>query len=203
MKKQQKLKYRFNIVDVLLILVVIAIVFVVYYFVAGRNGGGSQNENTIHYTIELKTVDKDYLDNITVGDKVIETVRNRTVGKVVDVEIGPSWTHTTNMETGEITKRYYPPVNLQDNDEALDEAPLDEELVTPSDEDNENVENEQDTPDPIYDYYNVRLTVEADADYTGAAYSIGGYDIVVGQMVYFRIPKFSSAGYCVALEVIE
>lgn len=198
MKKQQKSKYRFNIVDVLLILVVVAIVFVVYYFVAGRSENGSQSENTIRYTIELKTVDKDYLDNITVGDKVIETIRNRTVGKVVDVEIEPSWTHTTNIETGEISKTYYPPINVQDNDEALTD-----ESVTPTDEVDENSENVQEIPDPIYDYYNVRLSVEAAADYTGSAYSIGGYEIVVGQMVYFRIPRFSSAGYCVALDVIE
>ncbi len=195
MKKQQKSKYRFNIIDVLLILVLIAVIGVIYYFVAGRDDKASQGEKIINYTIELKTVDKDYLDSIQIGDKVIETVRNRTIGKVVDVEYGPSWAVTTNTETGEMIKSYYPAINLP-----LQEEPGDEEQG----EQGALLEEEEISEiEPVYDYYNVLVTVESDADYTGSSYSIGGFEVVVGEMIYFRLPHFANSGYCISLEEIE
>ncbi len=189
MKKQQKSKYRFNIIDVLLILVLAAVAAVIYYFVSARVASGAESDKKIQYTVEVRTVDKDYVDNIELGNTVIETVRNRTIGTVVGVDVGPSWQITTNTLTGEMSKQYYPPINAPVQ-EPEEEDSSEEDVITPPEE-------------LLYDYYNVRITIEAEADYTGSSYSIGGYEVVVGENVYFRTPHFTSNGYCVSLEAVE
>ena len=199
MKKQQKSKYRFNIIDVLLIVVALAVAAVAYYFISDKASGGGK-DNTIRYTVELKDVDKNYIDSILEGDTVIETVRNRTVGKIVDVEVTPAWIITTNIQTGEVSKQFYPAINIPDETVSdLEESSETEETEeTVSETNDESVQEE-----PIYDYYNVRVTIEADAEYTGSRYSIGGYEVVVGERVYFRTPHFTSDGFCVSLETLE
>jgi len=145
---------------------------------------------------------KDYIDNIenSVNKEVVETIRNGVIGKLVDVSVEPAWTVTTDMETGEMKKSYYPNLNapVEDETDAVenDESVEDEIGETVTDESGEDVE-------ALYDYYNVRLTIEADMQYTGSSYSVGGYEIVVGHPVYFRIPQFVGSGYCIFLEGVE
>ncbi len=203
--KKQKSKYRFNLIDALLIVLIVAVLGAIYYFVSGNNGlfsGKSTNVHKMQYVVELKTVDKDYIDNIenSVNKEVVETIRNGVIGKLVDVSVEPAWTVTTDMETGEMKKSYYPNLNapVEDETDAVenDESVEDEIGETVTDESGEDVE-------ALYDYYNVRLTIEADMQYTGSSYSVGGYEIVVGHPVYFRIPQFVGSGYCIFLESVE
>ena len=210
--KGQKSKYRFNLIDAILIVLIIAVLCVIYYFVSGNNGifskGNDKNTHTMRYVIELKTVDKDFVDNLedSVNKELIETIRNGIIGKVVKVDVTPAWTVTTDVETGEMKKNFYPAINvsssLDEPDANKDEAVTDEETI--QDKIGETVTDEEQEPEaPVYDYYNVRLTIEADMQYTGNSYSVGGYDIVVGHPVYFRLPSYIGSGYCIFLEEVE
>ena len=205
--KKQKSKYRFNLIDVVLIVLIIAVLGGIYYFVSGNDGifsrKSDENEHKMRYVVELKTVDKDYIDNIenSLNKDVIETIRNGVIGKLVGVDVSPAWTVTTNIQTGEMKKSYYPAINRPDviveQEESVEDNLTEEEIgETVTDEISEEEE-------PIYDYYNVRLTIESDMQFTGSSYSVGGYEIVVGHPVYFRLPLFISSGYCLLLEELE
>mgnify|MGYP003293873812 CR=1 FL=1 len=203
--EKQKSKYRINLIDVLIVLLILAVLGGIYYFVSGENGailkGSNKDIHNVKYVIELKTVDKDYVDNIAVGDTVTETIRSGNVGKIVGVEVSPAWTVTTNTETGEMLKSYYPPINVSNEDEL--ETEPDDSL---SDEDEiviEKTVTDDAAQELLYDYYNVRITVESEMEYTGSSYSIDGYDIIVGNLVYFRLPHYVGAGYCISLDVLD
>lgn len=206
--KGQKSKYRFNLIDAILVVLIVAVFCVIYYFVSGSNGlfsrGNEKNESIMKYVIELKTVDKDYVDNLenSIGQELVETIRNGAIGKIISVDVEPAWTVTTDVETGEMKKNYYPAINIPEKQDVVDPVENSEEATeeeigeTVTDETIEEIE-------PIYDYYNVRLTIEADMKYTGNSYSVGGYDIVVGHPVYFRVPEFVGSGYCIYLTEAE
>jgi hypothetical protein len=200
--EKQKSKYRFNIIDVLLIVLILGVLGGIYYFVSGDGGaflkGAIKDTHDVRYVIELKTVDKDYVDNILIGDNVTETIRSGNIGRIVDVEVSPAWAITTNVETGEMLKSYYPPINAPTDDESED--------VDNTDSDTESIEKtvtDDGDDELIYDYYNVRITVESEMQYTGTSYAIDGYDVVVGNLIYFRIPHYVGSGYCISLEVVE
>lgn len=212
--KKQKQVYRFNIIDAILIVLIIAVAAAILYFVTGDNGIFAKSKNdsktTVHYVVELKTVDKDYLKNIVVGDEVTETIRSGNVGKIIDIDVEPSWTVTTNTETGEMKKSYYPPINVPQTPETDCTVEVEDSEAADASEENdlepigETVTDENlNFPELEYDYYNVRLTIEAEMDYTGTSYTVGGYGIVVGYPIYFRTPTYVGSGYCIAFDVIE
>ncbi len=177
-------KHRFNIIDVLIILVIVSVVAVMYYFTVARNNVVTNNEVTIEYTVELKTVRSDHTDNIKKGDKVVETVRDQQIGEVVAVDIVPSYNTVTNADTGEMFISQYPAINAQ------------------------NTQEEQSSEDTIpqeellYDYYNVRVTIRQNVKKSEVGYSINGFDVVVGELVHFRVPEYVNSGYCVSIREI-
>ncbi len=210
--KKQKQVYRFNIIDAILIVLIIAVVAAILYFVTGDNGIFAKTKNdskiTAHYIVELKTVDKDYLKNIVIGDEVTETIRSGYVGKIVDIDIEPSWSVTTNTETGEMKKNYYPPINAPQISEGDCNVEVEDTEEVEASEETETIgdtvtDENNNFPELEYDYYNVRLTIEAEMDYTGNSYTVGGYGIVVGYPVYFRTPTYVGSGYCIAFDVVE
>ncbi len=200
--KNQKSAYRFNFIDVLLIVVLIAVLGVIYYFVAGRNSISAGNKligegksEKLRFVIELKTVDKDYVEKIETDFKnsasVIETVRNTNIGKIVDLKITPSRIITENTETGERTLVEYPAVNESNN--------------TPSDteKNDESDDSTDETETPIYDFYNVKITVETDASKSDKGFATDSFNISIGTEINFRIPHFVGTGNCISYEVVE
>lgn len=211
--KKQKQVYRFNLIDAILIVLIIAVAAAILYFVTGDDGifakAKNDSKSKVHYVVELKTVDKDYLKNIIVGDSVTETIRSGNIGKIIDIKIEPSWTITTDTETGEMKKSYYPPINApQTSEDCTVEVEDSEENATLDENDLETIgetvtDENQNFPELEYDYYNVRLTIETEMDYTGSSYTVGGYGIVVGYPVYFRTPTYVGSGYCIGFDVVE
>ena len=180
MSNKQK-KHRFNIIDAFIIFVVLAVVAVMYYFTVARNDVVSNNEVPIEYVVELKTVFKDHVDNIKVGDKVVETVRDEHIGEVVSVEIVPSYNIATNTDTGEMYISKYPPLNAPSS-EVGSETISEEELE--------------------YEYYNVRVKIRQTVKKTTTGYSINGFDVVIGELVHFRVPEYVNSGYCISIAEI-
>ena len=137
MKAKQK-KYRFNIIDVLIILIILAIGVVMYYYMGARNTVASNLEVDLEYVVELKTVHRDYLDNISIGDKVVETVRDQQIGEIIDIKVSPAYNIATNTDTGDMYISYYPQINT----------------------DGEVTEGAEGTQtEPEYEYYNLKVTV--------------------------------------------
>ena len=179
-----KTKHRFNIIDVFIIILLIAIVAVMYYFTIARNSVNANSEVTVDYIIELKTVRADHIDKILVGDKVVETVRDQQIGEVISVEVVPAYNTVTNNDTGETFISVYPALNAYSSDEnSEDVTVIDEELV--------------------YDYYNVKVTIRNDVKKSDKGYNVNGFDVIVGEQVYFRVPNYVSSGYCIRVEEVN
>ncbi len=162
-------KYKFNIIDVLIILTIIAIGVVMYYYMSARNTIATNLEVDLEYTVELKTVHIDYLDKINLGDNAVETVRDQQIGEVVDIEISPSYVTAINAITGETYKQEYPAVQLEPDAE------------------------------PQCEYYNVKVTIRDTFKRSDSGYKINAFELVIGEMVHFRVPHFVGEGYCISI----
>ena len=205
-------KFRFNIIDVLLILLVLAVVGVMYYFTVARNSVASNSEATIDYVVELKTVRREHIDNINICDTVVETVRDQQIGEVVDVEIVPAYTSVTDTVTGDMRNEIYPPINSTDinldadtdettNDETTNDEAIIDEITDGEPEELESLPEQEE--ELLYDYYNVKVTIRGKVKKGDKGYSINGFDVIVGQLVYFRVPHFVSSGYCISINEIN
>ena len=56
---------------------------------------------------------------------------------------------------------------------------------------------------PVDDLITQYVTIEADATLSGITYSIDGYPIFVGTLVYMQFPDMVCSGYCISLDVNE
>ena len=171
-------KYRFNIIDLLILLTVVAIGVVMYLYVSAsaRNLVVLEQDVEIEYVIELKTVHRDYVDNIKVGDTVVEPVREQQIGKIVGVEFSPAYNIATNTQTGEMFIQQYPIVNEAEVAEGAE---------------------------PEYDYYNAKVKVRETLKKTKEGYKKNVFVLRVGNIVYFRIPNFVGEGYCIQINEIS
>ncbi|MBE6701011.1 MAG: DUF4330 domain-containing protein [Ruminococcaceae bacterium] len=186
MNTKQK-KHRFNIIDVLIILVVLAICLVMYYYTTARNEVNANSEVEIQYTVEVKEVHRDNINKISIGDKVVETVRDQQIGEVVKVDVSPAYKLVTDTETGKSFVSYYPPIN-----------PIDNTTVTlPDTSTEEEEEGNTEETELEYEYYNVKVTIKDTVKKSESGYNVNGFDVAVGQLVYFRVPRFVNEGYCI------
>ena len=207
--KKQRSTYRFNLIDVFVILLIIGVIGGVYYFVSGKNstkiGFGSADKKKVEYVIEIKTLDKDFVDKINVGDKVYETVKHGFIGNVKNVEISPAWAVTTNDITGESFIAEYPIINLPEKP-SIPEDPADSAVGDAAEGVTEKETPEETLPEgfvPQYDYYNARITVEAELEYDGSMYCVGSYEIGIGRLIEFRVPHYVGSAYCIALNAVQ
>jgi len=78
-------KKRFNLIDLLIIVVVIGVIFVaIKYFNGGANFGNSEN-NIITYKLNIQSEERYLIDEIQVGDKVFDSVKNFEIGEISDI----------------------------------------------------------------------------------------------------------------------
>lgn len=155
-----------------------------YYYMSARNTVASSSEVELEYVVELKTVHRDYIDNIKIGDNVVETVREQQIGEIIDVVVSPAYNVATNTDTGEMYISYYPPLDGADNGTVSAD---------------EGEENTQSLDEQEYEYYNVRVTVRDTFKKSETGYKINAFELVVGQLVYFRVPEFVGEGFCIKI----
>lgn len=110
---ENKKKFKFNIIDVIVILVIIAAVaFVGNVFIFGNLGGGDTSTYEVKYLCE--EVPEFAATVIEIGDKVLDEQKDTDLGEVTDVKISESRTYTTT-DQGEVKcvdKPYYNCVEL-------------------------------------------------------------------------------------------
>ena len=94
----QKRKFKFNIMDALILLALVAAAAVLLYVfvlsekVSGDALGGS-DVKTVTYVIEVSGLDEDYADKIKVGQTLIDSSKKMNIGTVTAVETQP-YTYT-------------------------------------------------------------------------------------------------------------
>jgi len=105
MAEKTKKIFRFNIIDVLLILLLLAIAAALIYFFFFRTATVTSTESySAEYVIESIEIREEFASLINVGDKIIDTSKQRELGEVISVEYVPSTRTTVNTETGEQTE---------------------------------------------------------------------------------------------------
>jgi len=95
---KNKRKYRFNIIDVLLLLVIVAslsgIVFLVVYDTDNIGAENNDKKVEIMYTLEARNVKSILRGKINIGDSVFKNEGKLVLGQVIDVE------YTDSVYTG-------------------------------------------------------------------------------------------------------
>ena len=93
-------KKSWNIVDLLIVLVIVGIAFGAYTLLFSKDN--SVNKETVKYDLEIKKVDKNFVDSIETGKIIRESTKGNVLGKIVKVTSVPA----TSLEEDLINGRY-------------------------------------------------------------------------------------------------
>ena len=77
-------KKRFNLIDLLIIVVIIGVVFVAWQYLSA---GNKVVEGTVTYKINILKTEQNVADEIQVGDKIFDSVKNFEIGEVKEIVV--------------------------------------------------------------------------------------------------------------------
>ena len=101
-EKRNKKNGRFNLIDFLLIVMILLIVSsLIYIFLPTSliNNVFSDKEVDFIYTIEIKGIDAEFLENIKENDVVLDSVSKSNIGTVTAVDYSTQYTELEYNET--------------------------------------------------------------------------------------------------------
>jgi len=105
-------KYRFNLIDVLLLAVIVlsvgAIIFLSLYDGNKVNSDNETKTVEIIYTVEQKNIPSILRGKISIGDGVTESLTSEGIGQVIDVEYIDSKYTAVDPSTNEMFEAVYP-----------------------------------------------------------------------------------------------
>jgi len=112
-------KFRFNIIDAVILLVLVAAIAVLgYIFVFSDNSEVEGEPHTVEYTILVTSINGKFKDSIKEGSRVsLESNRKLNLGEVVDYQYGGSVKTEFNKKIGEEAAEVY---SVMDEDLLLD-----------------------------------------------------------------------------------
>ena len=95
-----KKRAKFNVIDTLIVLLILLVVAAVVYvfFLDGLEDTG--DIKTIQYTILVRAVPNEYVDNVKRGDHVVDSEQHYQLGTVVDYRYEPAKKETEDLENG-------------------------------------------------------------------------------------------------------
>lgn len=105
-----KIKFRFNLIDALLIVTIIAAAGILIYIFMSSEVDLFSDGNTvaIEYTVEIKQIRTEFRDLISIEDPVTDTVTQYPIGSVTDVAYSDTQYTGINRGTGELVFSNYP-----------------------------------------------------------------------------------------------
>lgn len=77
-------KKRFNLIDLLIIVVIIGVVFVAWKYLSA---GTKTAEETVTYKVNILKAEQNVADEIQVGDKIFDSVKNFEIGEVKEIVV--------------------------------------------------------------------------------------------------------------------
>jgi len=106
----KKVKFRFNLIDALLIFVILAAAaFLAYIFLSSDiNLFAGKKITAIEYTVEIRQAREEFRGLIDIDDSVTDSVTLYSIGKVSDVSYTESQYIGVNRRTGELVYSTYP-----------------------------------------------------------------------------------------------
>lgn len=103
-------KFRFNIIDILLLVIFAVAVAVLVYILAvgGRDSSAASEPIEVIYEVELKNIRESFRGAVKVGDTVVDTVKRYTIGEVIDVRYEEAVYTGVDSATGQLVYSPYP-----------------------------------------------------------------------------------------------
>lgn len=170
--KTKKAKRKFNIIDFLILLIIFAVIGAsIYAIVSWSNIKSLWSTSTVElqYTVELRGVDKAFINNIKAGDAVTDAVSKNQLGTVDRVD-------SVKYTVFDYVKK-----------------------EIPSEDGKNSTVNYEGVLSEYPDKYTVTVYISSTAEYEkGIGYTINGRRVAVGEIIEMRFPEFSSTAYCVA-----
>lgn len=170
--KTKKAKRKFNIIDFLILLIIFAVIGAsIYAIVSWSNIKSLWSTSTVElqYTVELRGVDKAFINNIKAGDAVTDAVSKNQLGTVDRVD-------SVKYTVFDYVKK-----------------------EIPSEDGKTSTVNYEGVLSEYPDKYTVTVYISSTAEYEkGIGYTINGRRVAVGEIIEMRFPEFSSTAYCVA-----
>ena len=113
-QNQEKRTWRFTALDLILVIVVLAALGAAVYFFGPFRNQTSEDSKIVDvlYTIEIKGVEEEYIDNIQVGDTVIESKNKTVMGTVTAIESMPYVEYVLNEEEGLFEEKRHPGLSV-------------------------------------------------------------------------------------------
>lgn len=102
MRKEEKRKEsrRFNLLDIFIILVVLVLVGGGWIAYSNYTRNQQANMHEAEYQVEIKGVDQSFVDSITKGDALRESIKGNALGTVADVIAVPASNVNTDYLNG-------------------------------------------------------------------------------------------------------
>lgn len=97
-----KARRRFNLLDAFILLVAAAVLIGGWYAYSTYNENLQKNKRAVEYTVEIKGVDQNFVDAITKGDPLRESVKGNALGYVAD----KTYKAATNINTDYLNGKY-------------------------------------------------------------------------------------------------
>lgn len=92
----------FNVLDILIIVVILALVVGGWFAYSQYTQNQQKNKRAVEYQVELKGVDQNFVDAITQGDLLRESVKGNNLGKVA----GKNVVAAANINTDFLNGKY-------------------------------------------------------------------------------------------------
>ena len=92
---------RFNLIDTLIVLLILAIAAAVAYIFFFNGLDDTQNVHTIQYTVVVRAVPNEYVNNVKRGDHVVDSAQHYQLGTVVDYRYEPAKKETNDVVNGQ------------------------------------------------------------------------------------------------------
>lgn len=110
---KEKRAWRFTALDLIILIVLLAVIAAAVWFFGpfGGDASGESAQVKVEYTVEIKGLEEHYVDNIHVGDTVIDSVTKKRVGTISAVETMPYIEYLLDNEEGVILEKEYPGQN--------------------------------------------------------------------------------------------
>ncbi len=166
-------KHRFNIIDFLITLIILLVIALLAYIFV-FSANAPRSSNTTKIRFVLEVRDVRDVENDP-NDKLLDNALDNLNQTLVE--------GTKKYSLGTVVSIDYVPATIASHNPKTGEF----------------------MDVPFENHWHVRYTVEADAirDEKTGRYSVNGYEILVGSLVYMRLPNFMGTSYCTALNIIE
>ena len=90
LKNNKKTKRKFNFIDFLILLLILTVLVVAVFTIASWSSIEkllTSSQVSLQYTVELRGVDAEFMNNIKTGDTVTDSVSKTELGSVTRVDI--------------------------------------------------------------------------------------------------------------------